>query len=85
MNLQFLGSGDAVGRTAPLTIADPPGLRDRLTTAMATFFAGSTKAERRFASEIRELESRAAHDVEGIEVTPFVIKQPLRHRPSRSA
>src|ERR1700688_1020123 len=27
-------------RTAPLTIAGPPGLRDRLTTAMETFFPG---------------------------------------------
>jgi ribonuclease BN (tRNA processing enzyme) len=63
-------------RTAPLTIAGPPGLRDRLTTAMETFFPGSTKAERRFASEIRELEPRAAHDVEGIEVRPFVVKHP---------
>jgi ribonuclease BN (tRNA processing enzyme) len=63
-------------RTAPLTIAGPPGLRDRLTTAMETFFPGSTKAGRRFASEIRELEARRTHDVEGIEVTPFVVKHP---------
>lgn len=61
-------------RTAPLTIAGPPGLRDRLATAMETFFPGSTKAERRFACEIRELEPRAAQNVEGIEVTPFVVK-----------
>lgn len=63
-------------RTAPLTIAGPPGLRDRLATAMETFFPGSTKAERRFTTEIRELAPHCAHDVEGIEVTPFVVKHP---------
>ena len=63
-------------RTTPLTIAGPPGLRDRLATAMETFFPGSTKAERRFATQIRELIPRTAHDIEGIEVTPFVVKHP---------
>jgi len=43
---------------------------------MEAFFPGSTKAERRFAIEIRELEPRRVHDVEGIEVTPFVVKHP---------
>lgn len=63
-------------RSSPLTVAGPPGLRDRLTTAMETFYPGSTKVERRFKTEIRELEPRAIHDVEGIEVTPFVVKHP---------
>jgi len=61
-------------RTAPLTIAGPPGLRDRLTIAMETFFPGSTKVERRFDVEVRELQPRVAHDVEGVEVRPFVVK-----------
>jgi ribonuclease BN (tRNA processing enzyme) len=60
-------------RTAPLIIAGPPGLRERLTTAMETFFPGSPKSERRFATDIRELEPLAAHDVDGIEVRPFVV------------
>lgn len=63
-------------RTAPLTIVGPPGLRDRLATTMETFFPGSTKVERRFASEVRELEPHCTHDVEGIAVTPFVVKHP---------
>jgi ribonuclease BN (tRNA processing enzyme) len=63
-------------RTVPLTIAGPPGLRERLTTAMETFFPGSATAERRFATEMRELEPRRAHDIEGIQVTPFVVKHP---------
>jgi ribonuclease BN (tRNA processing enzyme) len=61
-------------RTAPLTIAGPAGLRDRLMTAMETFFPGSSRVERRFAVDVRELQPRAAHDVEGIEVTPYVVK-----------
>jgi ribonuclease BN (tRNA processing enzyme) len=61
-------------RTAPLTIAGPAGLRDRLTMAMETFFPGSSRVERRFAVDVRELEPRAAHDIEGIEVTPYVVK-----------
>jgi len=61
-------------RTAPLTVAGPPGLRDRLTTALENFFPGSTKVERRFPIDIRELEPRVAHDVEGIEVTPYVVR-----------
>jgi ribonuclease BN (tRNA processing enzyme) len=63
-------------RTAPLTIAGPPGLRERLIAAMENFFPGSTKVERRFELAIRELEPRMAEDVEGIEVTPYVVKHP---------
>ncbi len=61
-------------RTAPLVIAGPPGLRDRLATAMENFFPGSTKAQQRFALDVRELEPRRTHDVAGIAVTPFVVK-----------
>jgi ribonuclease BN (tRNA processing enzyme) len=61
-------------RTAPLTIAGPSGLRDRLTTAMESLFPGSTQVERQFVVEIRELEPRVKHDVTGIAVTPYVVK-----------
>jgi ribonuclease BN (tRNA processing enzyme) len=63
-------------RTAPLTIAGPPGLRDRLDAAMENFFPGSTKVERRFELTVRELDARLAQDVEGIEVTPYVVRHP---------
>lgn len=63
-------------RTKPLTIAGPPGLHDRLMTALETFFPGSTKVERRFPVEIRELEPHISHDIEGIEVKPYVVKHP---------
>lgn len=61
-------------RTAPLTIAGPPDLRGRLMAAMENFFPGSTNVQRRFAIDIRELEPRVTHDVDGIEVTPYVVK-----------
>jgi ribonuclease BN (tRNA processing enzyme) len=61
-------------RTAPLTIAGPPGLETRLHAAMENFFPGSTKVDRRFPIEIRELEPRIRHDVNGIAVTPYVVK-----------
>lgn len=63
-------------RTAPLVIAGPPGLRRRLDTAMETFFPGSTKIERRFAVDVREMQPREAHGVEGIEVTPYLMRHP---------
>jgi ribonuclease BN (tRNA processing enzyme) len=63
-------------RTAPLTIAGPPGLRDRLMAAMENFFPGSTRAERRFELIVRELDPRVKQEVEGIEVTPFIVKHP---------
>ncbi|HUH84467.1 MAG TPA: MBL fold metallo-hydrolase [Stellaceae bacterium] len=61
-------------RRAPLAIAGPPGLRDRLAAAMENFFPGSTKVERRFAIDVRELEPGTAHDVEGIRVMPYAVK-----------
>jgi ribonuclease BN (tRNA processing enzyme) len=63
-------------RTAPLTIAGPPGLRDRLVAAMENFFPGSTKIERRFELAVRELEPHMAQNVEGIDVTPYIVKHP---------
>src|SRR5215471_14106766 len=44
-------------RAVPLTIAGPPGLKQRLTDAMEVLFPGSSTIERRFAVEIVEYES----------------------------
>jgi ribonuclease BN (tRNA processing enzyme) len=63
-------------RTTPLTIAGPPGLRDRLMDAMENFFPGSTKVERRFELAVRELEPRMAQNIEGIDITPYVVRHP---------
>jgi ribonuclease BN (tRNA processing enzyme) len=64
------------GRTTPLTIAGPPGLRDRLLATMENFFPGSGTAERRFVLEVRELEAGIRQEVEGIAVTPYLVKHP---------
>lgn len=61
-------------RTTPLIVAGPPGLNERLSVAMENAFPGSTKVERRFRVEVRELEPRQAHEVAGVVVTPFVVK-----------
>jgi ribonuclease BN (tRNA processing enzyme) len=63
-------------RRAPLTIAGPPGLRDRLAVAMESSFPGSTRVERRFATDVREMEPRSTHDLLGIAVTPYEVKHP---------
>jgi ribonuclease BN (tRNA processing enzyme) len=42
-------------RSAPLLVAGPPGIRDRLTQAMETLFPGSSRAHRRFPVEVTEL------------------------------
>ena len=61
-------------RTAPLTIVGPSGVRDRLMAAMEIFFPGSTKIERNFSIEYRELEARVAQKIDGIEVIPYEVK-----------
>jgi ribonuclease BN (tRNA processing enzyme) len=61
-------------RMTPLTIAGPPGLRDRVLAAAENFFPGSTAVERHFAIDIRELDPHVMHDVEGVEVTPYLVK-----------
>ena len=64
------------GRTTPLTIAGPPGLRDRLMTTMENFFPGSSTAQRRFQWEVKELEPGIRQEIEGIAVTPYLVKHP---------
>ncbi|HEY6336022.1 MAG TPA: MBL fold metallo-hydrolase [Alphaproteobacteria bacterium] len=63
-------------REAPLTIAGPPGLRNRLEAAMEVFFPGSSKIERKFALEIVELTPGARALVKGVGATPYEVKHP---------
>jgi len=49
--------GQFAGRTAPLMVAGPPGIRARLGEAMETLFPGSTQVRRRFSVEVVELTS----------------------------
>lgn len=64
------------GRTTPLTIAGPPGLRDRLMATMESFFPGSSTAQRQFQWEVKELEPGIRQEIEGIAVTPYLVKHP---------
>lgn len=60
-------------RTRPLTIAGPPGLRERLAMAMEAFFPGSTAVSRRFETEVIELDAGRTRRVGPAEVTPFEV------------
>lgn len=60
-------------RKTGLTIAGPPGLRDRLTEAMENAFPGSAGMDLRFPLEVLELAPRQRRDLCGIAVTPFVV------------
>ena len=61
-------------RTAPLLLAGPPGFHDRLMTVMEAMFAGSTQVQRKFALEIRELELHERVEMNGLAVTPYLMK-----------
>jgi len=61
-------------RTAPLLLAGPPGFRDRLMTIMEAMFAGSTQVQRKFDLEIRELELHERVEMNGLAVTPYLMK-----------
>lgn len=61
-------------RTSPLVIAGPPGLAERLAIVMEAMFAGSTRVDRKFELEIRELELHARAEFGGLAVTPYLMK-----------
>lgn len=61
-------------RTTALTIAGPPGLRERLSTVMEAMFAGSTKIDRKHVLEIRELDLHEKVELDGLQVTPYLVK-----------
>ena len=63
-------------RATSLTVAGPPGLRDRLFAAMEVLFPGSSHIGRQFPLDIRELQPEKAQDVMGITVTPYLVKHP---------
>ncbi|MCW5737287.1 MAG: MBL fold metallo-hydrolase [Enhydrobacter sp.] len=61
-------------RTAPLTLAGPPGFEARLMTVMEAMFAGSTKIERKFALTVRELAVHERTEIDSLHVTPYLMK-----------
>jgi ribonuclease BN (tRNA processing enzyme) len=60
-------------RTAPLTIAGPPGLRERLNATMEALYPGSTQREFKFPIDLREIEARQTHEINNLRVTPFEV------------
>jgi ribonuclease BN (tRNA processing enzyme) len=60
-------------RTAPLTIAGPPGLRQRLAEAMENVLPGSTQVTRKFAVDVVELEPGKRVTLNGVVVTPYLV------------
>jgi ribonuclease BN (tRNA processing enzyme) len=68
--------GQFSGRTAPLTIAGPPGTRQRLTTAMECMFPGSSQARRRFDVGVVELTPGQTTNVAGVVAQPFPASHP---------
>ncbi|HYB08371.1 MAG TPA: MBL fold metallo-hydrolase [Alphaproteobacteria bacterium] len=63
-------------RVAPLTVAGPPGLGNRIKAALEVFFPGSSKVNRQFPVEVIELTPGARALVAGIAVTPYEVRHP---------
>ncbi|MDP1911245.1 MAG: MBL fold metallo-hydrolase, partial [Hyphomicrobium sp.] len=61
-------------RTAPLLLAGPPGFEERLMIVMEAMFAGSTKSPRKFELKICELELHQRARLNGLAVTPYLMK-----------
>lgn len=63
-------------RTEPLTLVGPPGLAARLDVLMEAMFTGSTKAARKFAVSVIELEPGTPTPVGDLTVTGFEVLHP---------
>lgn len=60
-------------RQTPLTIAGPPGLRERLLKAQDLFFPGSAGTSQRFKLQVREMQPGAVTTLAGLTVTPHEV------------
>ncbi|MBD1545177.1 MBL fold metallo-hydrolase [Roseibium aggregatum] len=65
-------------RTAPLTVAGPPSLKDWFVKAMETAFPGSSKTKPKFDLELMELNEKETVRIDGLAVTPWLV----RHGPA---
>jgi ribonuclease BN (tRNA processing enzyme) len=61
-------------RTRPLTLAGPPGFRDRLHQAQEVFFPGSTGITSKFPLTLIEMPERIVQRVGPVRVTPFLVQ-----------
>ncbi|MCP4751494.1 MAG: MBL fold metallo-hydrolase [Proteobacteria bacterium] len=57
-------------RTRPLTIAGPPGLKERVESAMEIMFPGSSQTQRKFELDFKELPEDDATELGNLMVTP---------------
>jgi ribonuclease BN (tRNA processing enzyme) len=62
-------------RESPLVVAGPPGTSERVTNAMEVLFPGSSRAARRFTTEIVEMAPGAVKEIGPLTVTAF----PMEH------
>ena len=69
----FLLDAQFSKRGAPLTIAGPPGIRDRVREAMEVLFPKSSETRQRFAIDFMELDPRARTAVGGMSVTAYPV------------
>jgi ribonuclease BN (tRNA processing enzyme) len=61
-------------RTQDLTIVGPPGIRDRLTTALETLYPGSSQVRRRFEVHVVEHADRRPHVIGDLRITPYEVR-----------
>jgi ribonuclease BN (tRNA processing enzyme) len=61
-------------RRVPLTLVGPPGLRERLARAMEIFFPGSSTVERKFDSDIIEINAGQTTSINGVTVTAYLVE-----------
>ena len=61
-------------RAAPLVVAGPPGVRERVEAAMEVLFPGSSRTPRRFAVEFVEIRDGVARPIGPATVTPFAVE-----------
>jgi len=66
--------GQFARRAAPLTVAGPPGTRERLTTAMEVLFPGSSRVARRFQTDLVELGAGTATAIGPLTVIGFPVQ-----------
>jgi ribonuclease BN (tRNA processing enzyme) len=60
-------------RSRNLLVAGPPGLTERVTQAMEVFFPGSSRAQRKFATEFLELAEGSSATIGALRVTPHEV------------
>jgi ribonuclease BN (tRNA processing enzyme) len=58
-------------REAPLTVAGPPGLEERLNQAREILFPGSSRVDPGFELRIVEIKARTPVSIDGVQVTAF--------------